>query len=142
MGTRYIYRVTHDSSPAVFEAVIIPHRSLGRFGMRWVVGLLCVLSGGISVGLWFAGAWPVIGFNGAEIGLAILLLYRNARRAGSCEMLILSDQGLRIVRTTAQGRRSERLLRGGWVSSYIEERPGRTPALWLRDRAVQMEGRA
>ncbi len=107
--------------------------------MRWVVGLLCVLSGGISVGLWFAGAWPVIGFNGVEIGLAVLLLRRNAQRARACEMLILSDSGLRIVRTAVDGQRSERVLRGGWLSSFIEERPGRAPALWLRDRAMQME---
>ena len=126
-------------APVTFEAVIIPHRSLGRLGMRWVVGLLCGLSGGISAGLWWAGAWPVIGFNGAEIGLAVLLLWRNARRAGASELLILSGAGLRIIRTEPGGRRMERTLRAGWLSAYLEERPGRTPALWLRDRARQME---
>ncbi len=122
----------------VWEAVIIPHRSLGRTGMRWVVGLLCGASALISAGLYWAGAWPVIGFNGLEIGLAILLLRHNARRAGTTEMLILAPDGLRIVRTGPDQRRTERVLQPGWLRCVIEERSG-TPALWLVDRGYRME---
>ncbi len=126
-------------SAATFEAVIIPHRSLTRAGLQWLVGVICVLSAFISLGLWFIGAWPVIGFNGAEITLAIVLLSRNARASRASEMLLLSDEGLRIVRTDMAGRRVERTLQSAWLRAGLEERPGRAPALWLSDRGGRME---
>ena len=126
------------AAPPVWEAVIIPHRSLGQGGLRWVVGLLCGASALISAGLLWAGAWPVIGFNGLEIGLAVWLLRRNARRAGTTEMLLLAPDGLRIIRTSPAGHRTERVLQPGWLRCHMEERAG-TPALWLVDRGFRME---
>ena len=122
-----------------FEAVIIPHRSLGRTGLRWLVSFILLLSTGISAGLWFMGAWPAVLFNGAEILLAIVLLRRNARSAQASEMLLLSPSGLRVVRTDVGGRRTERTLQSGWLNAVLEERPGRAPALWLSDRGHRME---
>lgn len=124
---------------AAFEAVIIPHRSLTRAGLQWLVGFICVLSAAISLGLWFIGAWPVIGFNGAEIALAIILLRRNARASRASELLLLSDDGLRVVRTDMAGRRVERTLQPAWLRADLEERAGRAPALWLSDRGTRME---
>jgi len=122
-----------------FEAVIIPHRSLTRAGLRWLVGFICLLSTMISLGLWYIGAWPVIGFNGAEIALALVLLRRNARAARASEMLLLSDEGLRVVRTDMAGRRVERRLQSAWLRAELQERAGRVPALWLSDRGGRME---
>ncbi len=126
-------------SSAAFEAVIIPHRSLTRAGLRWLVGVICLLSTLISLGVWYIGAWPVIGFNGAEIALALVLLRRNARASRASEMLLLSDEGLRVVRTDMAGRRVERRLQSAWLRAGLEERPGRVPALWLSDRGGRME---
>lgn len=128
-----------DLDATAFEAVIIPHRSLGRVGLRWLVGFILLLSTGISVGLWFVGAWPATLFNGAEILLALVLLRRNARAAQACEVLLLSPAGLRIVRTDIGGRRTERTLKSGWLNAVLEERAGRAPALWLSDRGHRME---
>lgn len=130
---------TVPHSASTFEALIIPHRSLGRNGLRYLVGFICVLSTGISVGLWSVGAWPAMAFNGAEIALAVVLLRRNARSARASELLMLSDAGLRIVRTDVGGRRVERTLQAAWLRTDLEERPGRTPALWLADRGTRME---
>lgn len=127
------------SPTAEFEAVIIPHRSLSRVGLQWLVGFICLLSTMISVGLWFIGAWPVIGFNGAEIALAVVLLRRNARASRASELLLLSDEGLRVVRTDMRGCRAERTLQPAWLRADLEERPGRAPALWLSDRGSRME---
>ena len=125
------------SSPSqliVFEALVTPHRSLGRQGMRWVVGLLCGFSTLISAGLWWAGAWPVVGFNGAEIGLAIWLLRRNARSAAATETLILSGASLRIMRMDASGVKTERVLQPGWLRAVLIDDVHRPPSLWLLDR--------
>ena len=124
---------------AGFEAVFFAHRSLSGVGVRWLVGFICLLSTLISMGLWYAGAWPVIGFNGAEVALALVLLRRNARASRASEMLLLSDEGLRVVRTDMAGRRAERHLQPAWLRAELEERAGRVPALWLSDRGGRME---
>jgi uncharacterized membrane protein len=122
-----------------FEAIITPHRSLGPAGLRRLIGFILLLSGIVSTGLWFAGAWPVIGFNGAEIALAIVLLRRNARAQLCTERLLLSPAGLRVLRVDARGRVSDRTLQGVWLNAVLQERPGRTPALLLVERGRQFE---
>ena len=63
---------TDASNPVLFEAVIVPHRSLGKAGMRYLIGALASLSCLVAIGLWIAGAWPAIGFTGLEVTLASL----------------------------------------------------------------------
>ena len=126
------------ASPTLFEAVITPHRSLGPRGLRWICGFLGFLSLLVSTGLWFAGAWPVIGFTGLEVLLAIFLLLRHAAVKGDSEVLMLSDDGLRIVKTR-RGVRTEMAVPAGWLRASLEERPGRIPALLLRSRRFAVE---
>ena len=128
---------TQDQS--TFEAVIVPHRSLSPRGLQVLVGAICLLSAGLSAGLTLVGAWPVVAAFGLEVGLAVMLLRRHALDARACEMLLLSDAGLRVVRTDARGRRSEQSLEPAWLSVSLEERPGRVPALWLSNRGRRLE---
>lgn len=122
-----------------FEAVIVPHRSLGRRGLQWLAGCLALLSALVAAGLWLAGAWPVIGFTGLEVALAIWLLRRHALGARATEMLLLSERGLVVVRVDPAGKRSERTVPTGWLRANLEERQGRTPALMLRSNGVALE---
>jgi uncharacterized membrane protein len=122
-----------------FEAVITPHRSLGRRGLRTLVGAILVLSGVITAGLWFLGAWPAVGINGIEIVLAITLLRWHARQARACELLVLRDSGLTVVRVDAGGRRQEHVLPAAWLRVMLEERQGRTPGLFLLTRNARIE---
>ena len=123
----------------VFEAIITPHRSLGPAGLRRVIAFLLLLSATVSTGLWFVGAWPVVGFNGAEMLLAVVLLCRNARERGQEERLLLSDTGLHIVRTDLRGRRTVRRLEVAWLNAVLQARPGRAPCLLLVERGRQVE---
>ena len=122
-----------------FEALITPHRSMGPAGLRRLIAFILIVSGAVSTGLWFAGAWPVVGFNGAEIALAIVLLRRNARQRNTSERLLLSTTGLRIIRTDPAGRQRIRILEGAWLNAVLQERPGRAPALLLVERGRQLE---
>ena len=126
-------------SATVFEAVIVPHRSLSRRGLGFVVAVISLL-GTLTV-LRFAliGAWPVAGFSIVEIGFAVFLLWLNARRARASELVLLSDDALRIVRTDPRGRRQERILPIGWLNAVLEERPGRVPRLLLVAHGVSEE---
>jgi len=139
LGMTYAASAPAAPAPVAFEAVIIPHRSLGPVGFRYLVGFIVLVSCGISVGLWCIGAWPAVAFDAAEIGLAIVLLRRNSRATQASETLLLSDDGLRIVRTDHAGRRTERTLQPTWLRASLEERQGRAPALWLANRGMRME---
>lgn len=128
------------SDPAVtFEAVIIPHRSLGRRGLRWIAVSMAGLSGLVSLGLWMAGAWPVIGFTGLEAAAAVWLMRRHALGPRGSEMLLLSGAGLRVIRVDGKGRRTERVVDVGWLRADLDDRRGRVPALMLRGGGVALE---
>lgn len=118
-------------SQVLFEAVIVPHRSLSPRGLRVLLaalGAVCVANLVLCARL---HAWPVGGFAGAELLLAALLLWRNMRGARAHERLLLTPEALRVLRTDASGRRQQRVLAAGWLNVQVEERAGRVPALWL-----------
>jgi uncharacterized membrane protein len=120
--------------PPVFEAVITPHRSLSPRGLRTLLAVI-VLTCSLSAFLWVRlGAWPVAGFTGVELPLAAWLLRRNARAARASEHLVLSERGLRVVRTDQWGARQELTLSPAWLRVELQNRPGRVPALLLRTR--------
>jgi uncharacterized membrane protein len=123
----------------LFEAVIVPHRSLTPRGLRWLIVLICGLCGLTAFRFWLIGAWPVAVFSAVEVGLAVLLLLVNARRARASEMILLTDRALRVVRTTAAGRRQERELPSSWLNVALEEISGRAPRLVLVARGVREE---
>ena len=124
---------------SLFEAMIVPHRSLTGRGLRRLIALISGLCALTAFRFWLIGAWPVVVFSIAEVGLAVLLLQVNARRARSSEMILLTDRTLRIVRTTAGGRRQERALAPTWLNVALEESPGRAPRLVLVARGVREE---
>ena len=122
-----------------FQAVIVPHRSLGRRGLLALGGAICAFSGIVTAGLLYLGAWPVIGFNGVEIGLALYLIRRHARGVRANEVLTLSSGNLQIVRTGQDGKRTTRTLPTAWLQVLLEERRGRVPGLLLVHRGLREE---
>ena len=123
----------------LFEAVIVPHRSLSRRGVMIVAGALRGLGALISTLFWWLGAWPVAGFNGADVVLAAALLRYNARDRRESEVLHLTAATLRIIRTDRAGAHQERALPAPWLRVDLTERPGRVPALILAARGVREE---
>ena len=114
-----------------FQALITPHRSLSLTGLRVLLGavlLSCVVSAGVFAAV---GAWPVGVFAGAELLLAAWLFHLHMRAARASELLLLSAEGLRVVRTSADGVVTAHLLPVDWMTVRLEERPGRVPALLL-----------
>jgi uncharacterized membrane protein len=122
-----------------FEAVLVPHRSLSPRGLRVLMGVLILSVMAMSSVFWLLGAWPVVGFSGVEVGLAAVLLRANAAGGRSSEMLLLSSDGLRVVRIDPAGRRVERLLPATWLRVSLEERRGRVPGLVLRGNGLREE---
>ncbi len=119
------------ASPPIFQAVIVPHRSLSPRGLRLLVGGLCLVSGAWATAFWLLGAWPVAGFSGAEVLLALALLRHNARGVRASEVLLLTESGLAVIRTDMHGRRQEQTLPAAWLGVSLRERNGRVPGLFL-----------
>jgi len=126
-------------SATVFEAVIVPHRSLTRRGLVILIVVLATLCSLVGLRFLLIGAWPVACFGVVEIGLAAFLLLLNVRRARASELIILSEDALRVVRTDPRGQRMESVLPVGWLNALLEELPGRVPRLLLVAHGVREE---
>jgi uncharacterized membrane protein len=85
------------------------------------------------------GAWPVIGFNGADIALASFMLWLNIRAARATETITLSDSALRISRKDIHGRSESFSIAPYWLNVVLEERAGTVPKLLLSSRGRQTE---
>lgn len=123
----------------LFEAVIVPHRSLSRRGLGILLAVITLLCGLTAVRFWLIGAWPVIAFSVVEVGLVMLLLGLNARRARASELVLLSEDTLRVVRTDERGRRQQKRMSAAWLNVVLEEGPGRVPRLLLVARNMREE---
>lgn len=125
--------------PVLFEAVIVPHRSLSAAGLRILLGVVLAASVASSTAFVLLGAWPVGVFAGLELVLAAILFRLHMHAARASELLLLTPRGLRIVRTSPRGRVESRDLPADWMAVRLEERPGRVPALVLQLRGQAVE---
>lgn len=123
----------------MFEATVRPHRSLDKRGMT--VLICCMMAGSLFVTslMFLLGAWPVIGFNGADITLAVLLLWLNVRAARAREFLQLTEQKFIITRTDVRGKRVEISVPPYWLNVVLQERAGTVPKLLLTSRGNSVE---
>lgn len=99
----------------IFEALIVPYRSLTRRGVMIVVGSLMGLTAVLALRFWLLGAWPVAAFSLIEVPLVVLLLAINFRRARASELIMLSMQELTVIRTDPAGRRKQVSLPSAWL---------------------------
>jgi uncharacterized membrane protein len=132
--------VPPEAEPILFEATTTPPAGLSGRGLRIVAGAVIVAS--LAIGSLFAwmGAWPIIGFTGAEAALilGLLALHRRWSRR-SMETLRLADGRLTVRRIDWRGRREEIALDPYWIRLSLDERPGRVSALVLRHRSTVVE---
>jgi len=127
------------AGPPLFEALIVPHRSLPNVRWRQPLVMLAGMTGLVGAYFWHLGAWPISAFCGLA-GLGVLVLaYLNQRAGRASELVMLTAERVRIVRTTASGRRSEVSIASGWLNVLLEERSGRVPRLLLGVHAQQVE---
>jgi uncharacterized membrane protein len=126
--------MTGKGAELYFEAELRPHRSLSRKALLLVLGGMAAGSLYVTTLMFFLGAWPVIGFNGADIALAALLFWLNTRAARAREIIRLSDAALEITNIAPNGREQKVTLSPDWARVELQEHPASVPALFLRAR--------
>jgi uncharacterized membrane protein len=101
--------------PAIFSAVLTPHRSLSRHGFKWLMIVLGAISFASGMVFVLAGAWPVFGF----FGLDVLLLYGafelSYQRAKAYEQVTVTPSELTVRQVSHRGRVREWTLNPLWV---------------------------
>jgi uncharacterized membrane protein len=111
-------------SVPVFEALLVPHRSLSPRGAGAVAGALVALSMTIGLRFLLLGAWPVMVFSLLEAPLLGVLLAINLRRARACELILLDRQTITVTRTDPGGRRRSYSLPAAWLQVNLEAGAG------------------
>lgn len=108
-----------DPDTPIFQARLVPHRSLGRQGFVYLMMALVFAWG--AVGLMFAqlGAWPVFGFFGLDLILIYLAFQANYRDARQSEEIFLSRTQLLIRRTEPSGKSTDYRFNPFWARFRI-----------------------
>ena len=127
------------SGEVLFQATIVPRRSLSRRGAWTVLGLFALAGIGGALRFALMGLWPVLAFMVLEAVLAAVLVRMHIRAGRAAEILILEPGCLRVLRRDARGRRSERRLATAWLNPQLEEAPGRVPRLVLAAHGMREE---
>ena len=108
---------TNHPNPAdepFFNALLTPHRSLGRTGFTILMGTL--VFGWLATGALFLsqGAWPVFGFFGLDVLLVYVAFRLNYRAARAREEVSVSRTALDIRKTAPSGRTEQHRLNPFW----------------------------
>lgn len=106
---------TFQADEPFFQALLTPHRSLGRTGFAILMGAL--LFGWAVTGAVFLahGAWPVFGFFGLDV-VAVYIAFRvNYRAARAREEVSVSRTSLDIRKTAPSGKSEAHRFNPFWA---------------------------
>jgi uncharacterized membrane protein len=122
----------------VFEALLTPHRSLGRRGFVILMvffSFLCIVNGVIFL---VAGAWPVFAFCGLDILLLFGAFWLNYRSGRAREEIMMSRTRLEVRKVAPSGRMTRYLFNPFWARFSV----ARHDEIGITDKEVTGEGRS
>jgi uncharacterized membrane protein len=127
--------VTHcgpaGETPARFDAVLYPYRSLDPLGFHALMAGIVLMSAALGAGFMLAGAWPVTGFLGLDVVLLYLAFRWNYRSGRRAELIRLDQDGLCIRQVRPGGGTREWRFEPHWVRVTIDDPPRRDSQLVL-----------
>jgi uncharacterized membrane protein len=112
-----------SSDPALFDAVLQPHRSLSRSGFLTLMAAVVVISFTAGVAFMMMGAWPVFGFFGLDAALVFLAFKINYRSARMYETVRLTEEKLTVVRVNSSGRVQRWSFQPYWLRVNMDDPP-------------------
>lgn len=118
-------------TPALFDAVLTPHRSLSPAGFAILMAAIAGIGFVGGMAFLLAGAWPVTGFGAIEIGLFYLLFRLNYRSARIRERIRLTADALEIERRLQDGSVRRWSFQPYWLKVHIADPPDTDSRLTL-----------
>src|SRR6516225_6108198 len=106
--------------PAIFAAVVTPHRSLNRAGFLIVMAAVSAVSFVAGTVFLLIGAWPVFGFFGLDVLLVYWAFRANYRAAAAYEEVVVTPSELRVRKVSHRGQVSEWALNPLWARLEYE----------------------
>ena len=117
--------------PALFDAVLEPHRSLSRSGFLTLMAAVATVSFAAGIAFFMMGAWPVFGFFGLDAVLIYIAFKVNYRGARMYETVRLTEDMLTVVRVNPSGRVQRWSFQPYWLKVDIEDPPSQDSKLML-----------
>jgi uncharacterized membrane protein len=129
---------THPNEAPVFQALLTPHRSLGRTGFVVLMSIVTVMT--IAPGYVFAlaGAWPVAAFSFLELALLLGAFWLNYRAARAREIVRVSHSDLSISKIAPSGRIRDYRFNPFWARFQVS----RHDEIGIVGMSVSGEGRS
>lgn len=117
--------------PALFDAILRPHRSLSPRG--FVVMMIAVSVIGFIAGMAFVlnGAWPVVGFFGLDIVLIYGAFRINYHSGRMYETVRLTERSLVVRRVSPNGKVQNWRFQPYWLQVNLEDPPRHDSALTI-----------
>ncbi len=99
----------------LFEARLVPYRSLSRNAFRTVMGVFALASLASGIPFVLLGAWPVAGFLGLDVAILYLAFRANFHAARAYEDILVTPVELVLAKVTPAGARAEWRFPPAWV---------------------------
>ncbi len=124
--------LTRESAdPALFDAVLEPHRSLSQSGFLIVMASVVVVSFAAGMMFIMVGAWPVFAFLALDACLIYMAFRVNYRSGRMYETVRLTEENLTVVRVSSGGRVQRWSFQPYWLKVAIDDPPHQDSKLVL-----------
>lgn len=121
-----------NPSPAQFDAVLRPHRSLSPAGFAVLMSAVATVGFGAGIAFLAMGAWPVFGFCGLEVVLIYVCFRLNYRSGRMFERVRLTDGALTVERHNPRGEPLGWSFQPYWLRVTMDDPPEHDSPLTLR----------
>ena len=126
------------AAAVLFDAMLTPHRSLSPRGFLVLRSLVCAVSFTAGVAFFLMGAWPVVGFMGADVLLIYLAFRINYRRARMFEEVVLTRDALVVRRVDHWGAEKRWTFQPYWLQVRMDDPPEHESQLTLRSHGKSL----
>lgn len=106
-----------------FDAVLHPHRSLGRTGFLVLMGAVALAATVVSLGFLLLGAWPVAGFCGLDVLLLFWAFRASYRSARLYERVRLTGEELTVHRVAWRQPERRWRFQPYWLRVRMDDPP-------------------
>lgn len=109
------------AEPVLFDALLTPHRSLSPRGFMIFMAAICAVSFTGGMAFFLAGAWPIVGFLGADVLLIYLLFRANYRHGRRHETLELTRERLTVRKVNHYGEERSFEFQPYWLQVLMDD---------------------